>query len=562
MVSSSSDIGHGSNGSGSIRTSKISSSNRNNGRHLNQSMKGKKKRKTVSRKNAKNQSLNPGSTISTFNPRIIRTPTLEDLSKMTLAQAIFEATSSSQLLHTANRMWLPSDDNLAPHLRTQEVHHEKRIKAASQLLKRLGDFIGKEKGVVFDAQLWEEAERNGLKRSIVASSIPFHGDVLSPSYSEKEGRNICIALSGIHAIVGFTLPNLSSEFLNIDAGILEEISSLIRRADLNAANLFMYEAVEVRWAIRGIMARIGTPLLDLVVDRQDISADDEDLPCLLKKAIPNLEARVSQLPFDILPSCLNWEKMKGDESTVKSLLSAIPFSFDTITTRTGSKVEERRGTAWVAEEGIGSLAYSGKLMAPHSLPPIVANAMRQVERGILDHDGHEQLEIYCEEIGKYFDCALCNHYPNEESACKFHTDPEHGTYWERLTCVVSAGDADVRKFAFRPIPDLNDWDKYDPEMRKKNKIGSQKDREKGNGNGIIPGVILLFPGDVVKMDSECNDLFHHAVYNDQVSEVESQSLKKSDGRVSLVFKKAIDRGRGKRGHGKAGKGRRARKIKY
>jgi len=126
----------------------------------------------------------------------------------------------------------------------------------------------------------------------------------------------------------------------------------------------------------------------------------------------------------------------------------------------------------VADEGVGSLAYSAKLMPPHPLPSIVAKAMRQVEERMLaySNDGyyggsnaaaHEQLEICLQEMGGYFDCALCNHYPNEESACKFHTDPEHGSFWERLTCVVSAGNEDVRKFAFRPIPDINQWGKYE-----------------------------------------------------------------------------------------------------
>ena len=34
-------------------------------------------------------------------------------------------------------------------------------------------------------------------------------------------------------------------------------------------------------------------------------------------------------------------------------------------TADGKKVQERRHTAWLAEGGIGALAYSGKLMAPH-----------------------------------------------------------------------------------------------------------------------------------------------------------------------------------------------------
>ncbi len=86
---------------------------------------------------------------------------------MTIAQAIQEATSATQLLHTANRMWLPTDDDLAPHLRTQKIHHDKRIKAASQLLMKLGDWIGMGTGTVdvdvdtnvdVDVGVWGRAE--------------------------------------------------------------------------------------------------------------------------------------------------------------------------------------------------------------------------------------------------------------------------------------------------------------------------------------------------------------------------------------------------------------------
>ena len=57
----------------------------------------------------------------------------------------------------------------------------------------------------------------------------------------------------------------------------------------------------------------------------------------------------------------------------------------------------------------------------------------------------------------------------------------------------------------------------------------------------------MFPGDVVEMHAECNDLFHHAVYGRQDVSVgvgvdtasSDLTLKNSadDGRVSLVFSK-------------------------
>jgi hypothetical protein len=190
------------------------------------------------------------------------------------------------------------------------------------------------------------------------------------------------------------------------------------------------------------------------------------------------------------------------------------------------------------------------MMTPHPLPDIVSQAMRRVEDFMIENESNEQLELCCDTTGSFFDCALCNHYPNEDSACKFHTDPEHGTLWHRLTCVVSAGDSEVRKFAFRPIPQMNEWSKYETKKGRNAAIPKKPD------DAIIPAVIPLFPGDVVKMDNECNDLFHHAVYGRQ-SLGNFNPSHQSDGRVSLVFKKAIDRGNGKKGHGR---GRSTRRL--
>lgn len=504
-------------------------------------------------------------------------------------------------------MWLPTDDDLASHLRTQKIHHDKRIKAASQLLMKLGDCmgtmgtmdvgdmgmdVGMGMGVGFQPGIWMQAGENGLVRAILAASLPFgganDGNINNNDSVDVDGRNVCIALAGIHSIVGYTLPHASSKqmehTLNID--IVKAIQRLISDADGLAWTLPMYEAVQVRWAVRGILSRLGPllygPSCDEHYHADNIEHDIADNIDIANKVIPNLNKRVAKLPFDIIPSCVDWDSFDVDvdvdvdvddspmqenndmNNAMKSLLNDIPFNLDTITTRTGTRVEERRGTAWVAEDGIGALAYSGKLMNPHPLPAIVARAMRQVEEGIIAmaSEKNQELELCHDTIGKYFDCALCNHYPNEESACKFHTDPEHGIYWERLTCVVSAGNDDVRKFAFRPIPNENEWDRYETQTRNGNgngiNITSQSD------DSIVPAVIPLFPGDVVMMDGDCNDVFHHAVYGKQLSSTDATSVlgggTASDGRVSLVFKRAMDRGNGRRGHGKAGQGRRAKKY--
>lgn len=492
--------------------------------------KGKMQKSRNGNSKRRNNNQKQGNIKSTPKPVVKKIYTLEELSKMTIPQAIQESSSSHQLLETSKRMWLPSDENLAPHLKTQRIHHEKRIKAASQLLQKLGDCLGNEVGVKFHSEIWMQASENGLKRAILAASIPFVKDGVDDLES-IDGKNICMTLEGLHSIIGYTLPNSSSkEMQELDSEIVECIIRLVSLAEDLAWSLTMHEVCQVRWAIKGIHSRIG----HLLYDEGDMHN--------INSIIENLDQRVSKLPFDIIPSCIDWNKEVND-NIMGRLLDDIPFNFDIITTRTGDKVEERRGTAWVAADDIGALAYSGKMMTSHPLPDIVSQAMRRVEEYMIEHESNEQLELCCDTTGSFFDCALCNHYPNEDSACKFHTDPEHGTLWHRLTCVVSAGDSEVRKFAFRPIPQMNEWSKYETKKGRNAAIPKKPD------DAIIPAVIPLFPGDVVKMDNECNDLFHHAVYGRQ-SLGNSNSSRQSDGRVSLVFKKAIDRGNGKKGHGR------------
>jgi alkylated DNA repair dioxygenase AlkB len=332
-------------------------------------------------------------------------------------------------------------------------------------------------------------------------------------HREINCRYLNQALLALHALSGKTATT------SVHPHICKALRIMMERVEGMAQQVPLSEAVEMRWAARGLLARMGQARITGTADGADMQ-----LSLVLAKTLPNLELRVSALPFDIVPLGVQWDSLDLQD-VASTLRDAIPFSFDTIVTRSGSEVTERRGTAWVAEEGIGSLAYSGKLMPPHPIPNVVRDTMRLVETNILDDNVPRP----------FFDCALCNHYPNGESACKFHTDPEHGTLWERLTCVVAAGDE--RCFAFRPIPGTSTWSKWD------NVKGT-------NAEETLPAVIHLFTGDVVKMWGTCNDDFHHAVYTAEGDIV--------GDRVSIVFKRAINRG-GKRGHGLQGEGRRSRR---
>lgn len=284
-----------------------------------------------------------------------------------------------------------------------------------------------------DTSLWTD---DRLARAIEAAATPFEGRGVDRV--KVEGRAVSEALIGLASIAGRVPPPCLFESDEAEA-FTSGVARLISRAEGLANEFDLKDAVEARWAARTLMARLPG-----LADQQHASP------------MPQLDARVSHLPFDIFPLGIDWSSVCNGEyvdqpQLVSSLRDAIPFNFDTITTRTGSEVIERRGTAWVADEGIGALAYSGKLMKPQPLPSIVASAMRATERIVLDEDDNK--------FTAFFDCALCNHYPDTEAACKFHTDPEHGSLWDRLTCVVSAGDD--RRFAFRPIPEMSAWEDWD-----------------------------------------------------------------------------------------------------
>lgn len=512
---------------------------------------------------------------------------VEDASS--LGEAIQRAQSIQEYLSLIDKfVWLPTDEDLAPHLRTQAIHHEKRRRWGSQLLEGLGNaalemWERDPRGMISQLSpggslrdFWTDAR---LLRTISSVSLQFNGD--SVERPDKEGVWVASALKGLHVLSSCISPIAPSEGdLEPWIDLHRRVSRLIQSADklLSDERTAMKDTVEVRWAIRGLVARlrIANDFIDNTSIDGAVSVEK------LEFSFPNINARTSKLPFDILPHSLSWQMYSSSEYNgyptqplISDLLQSIPFNFDTLTTRTGATVTERRGTAWLAQDNIGALAYSGKLMPPQVLPDSVSSVMREIEQRCEAHQRHtnassktvtmqdgSMVEIIWDdntsnnlpfqELGQYiqnelmpiefFDCALCNHYPDGDSACKFHTDPEHGSHWHRTTAVVSAGTS--RKFAFRPIPDLSTWAEWDPMATKQSKEDA----------ACAPAAAQLFPGDVVFMSGACNDLFHHAVYASPFDEAGAHN-----SRVSLVLKRALDRGGGKKGHSLAGEGRRARR---
>lgn len=499
-----------------------------------------------------------------------------------LGEAVQQAETVEELLEVAAQFWLPSDPDLKPHLKAQSIHHEKRQRWAAQWLSKFGDVCLTTTLLNFESNLGVLCQDQRLGRAVLAAAIPYvkidattdTDNNQNIKSNDKERRLVREALLGLHTLVGHITSTTKANNKSDDA-VHEDIASgvqlLLERAEAMANEFSLQDAIEVRWAARGLEVRLNS-----ILDRA-IKKEEQTETIHLTSTFEKLDCRAAELPFDILPmgfdisspDLVNDESgldhtdedaattmVANNQNVMAGLQESIPFNYDTIVTRQGTGVVERRATAWVAEEGIGALAYSGKLMKPSPMPDLVRSIMRQVETAI-DAPSKD-----------FFDCALCNYYPDGETSCRFHTDPEHGTMWERLNVVVSAGNP--RRFAFRPIPEVTTWGEWDGG-------GGKDDNNNTNNNNLptgtkddttnAPVVIRFFPGDIVQMWGTCNDDFYHAVYPEScvpavLPHQQQQTNAVDVSRVSLVLKRAMVNGSGskqRRGHSNAGEGRRSRR---
>lgn len=498
----------------------------------------------------------------------------------TIGEAVQLATTVSDLLEIASTMlWVPTDPNLPIHFK-QSIHHDRRQRWSAQLLCKLGDLMivtptrarnDDDEDDDDQSTIWQD-ER--LARTVLAAAYPFYvspddgrmesgmisQDVLASFQTDgsNKGKSVRGALVGLATLAGkVPIVSTSTDSTSIHPDIVQGIHMLLQRAEAMAGDddeaSPLHEICEMRWASGGLLVRLGPSLYNTLCSHQDNNNMNDDnlnetnqistTNELFSKLLPKMQERVKHLPFDIVPmGVTEWANAIHHHDIMDRLQREIPFLFDTITTRTGASVTERRGTAWVTEPGIGALAYSGKLMPPTSpLPPIVQSTMRLVETAT-------------DMPRNFFDCALCNHYPTRDAACQFHTDPEHGTMWERASCVVAMGDS--RRFAFRPIPQLTTWQAWD--IRRFVSPDTSRDGKPNQQDECTPAVIQLFAGDIVQMWGTCNDDFHHAVYPGDASN-NSNDEGECFGRISLVLKRAMVHKGNRRGHGLVGEGRRSRR---
>ena len=443
-----------------------------------------------------------------------------------VGRAIELASSADQLLAAANRIDPPGPPFAKPHL-SQDVHQLKRQQTASNALTRLGKLlIGS--GTKCERHSAMRDERLPHLVSCAAEPSCARADGDDAALDEQSARAVARSLESLATLCAADAADCAGadrqSLWPLHAGALK----LASRAEALSDALRLPEAVSCRWAARRLLGTsLPTPKLDELSSRYPFDM----YPGVVALPLPAAAPSVDDMSSISLPSSSSSMPMPSmaalmPQLSVEALRDGIPFAQAELLTADGRRVRERRQTAWLAEEGIGALAYSGKLMNPS--PMEACDAVRRL-RDALEAD-----------LGERFDCALCNLYAEGgKAACAWHRDPEHGdeidgAKWARPTYVVSAGE--TRRFAFRP---------YRGDKTAAGATGA------GDGGEDDRHVVALFAGDVIAMDGECNEDYEHSVLSGQGRENEA-------ARVSIVFKRALVSRDGKRGHTLEGQGRRAR----
>ena len=350
----------------------------------------------------------------------------------------------------------------AAHLR-QHVHQVRRQRTARNALQRLARMLasgGRERDAVMDDSRFE-----ALCEAAAAPSIA-QEDVL-------EDAAVCAdALRALAAILAAQPPRRAA------GEVARHAEGLARRTSALAAALPAPVRTGAAWAAR----RLGV-------------AVEEESP---------LAAATSEIPFHVQINPLAGDALHALDTA--RLYDEIPFSRDVLVTRNGANVMERRATCWMADEGVGALAYSGKLMQSVPFTPGVAAIRDAVARA----------------SGERFDCALINWYEDGSCACAWHSDPDHGddpprAKWEQTTVVVACGQ--TRRFLFRPTP--------------------QPDG--GAASDVDSHVFNVAHGDLVWMVGHCQDDWQHSVARGELGDGD-------EPRISIVLKRSHLLPNGIRGH--------------
>ena len=475
------------------------------------------------------------------------------------AAALQDATTPEELLAAATLLVLPGEETA--HWQAQLVHRKRRRVASSRALARLARWLAPAACLVPDGPRDTTARDPRFHRLVRAAAAPLvephERDAAEDADDEDAEAEADAAADTIRALG--SLAPLPSHLDAACGAILaralahrpvpprvatpaawaarrlrlassaDETASLVARQSFDAAVGFPF----------AILPGLADGTRDGDSDVADLLEDENETTGVTNKGVPsgvpgvgqkNRTAANASSTGSSSSSSSGWldasqllesaaaaeSEPSGDVSscppvslTVDGLAAEVPFRAEQLVTRDGRRVDERRETCWMAEPGVGGLAYSGKVMSPTPFTPTVAKLRDWIWR----------------RTGQRFDCALLNLYPSGGVACAYHTDPDLGRLWARDSVIVSVGE--TRRFAFRKIGD------------------DERDALWFRVRG----------GDCVWMFADCNDAYEHCVYS---AEGEANDAP----RASIVFKRAMAKGKkGGGGHNAAGASKRKKSAK-
>lgn len=467
------------------------------------------------------------------------------------AAALQAADSWRDVLAASTLIVLPDEESVA--WQRQRIHRKRRAGGAARALGRIARWLaardklgagGEREQCVCDARFArliaaaaaptteggggagagaridddhdeDEEEEESAVRS---SSANHHPSPQSSLTAEERAGDVADALEALRALGSLApLPWVDDERRHPPGdpiAIRPNVSKLIRIVASSRPSIAPHDATPAAWACD----RLGL-FSDDVNDVNEMNGMNgtRGWDAATRRAGDVIKRAAEGLPFKILPDLATPRGRLPDdvvdldfELTVEALAAEVPFRAEKLVTRDGKRVDERRETCWMAEDGIGGLAYSGKVMSPAPFTPTVRRLRDSIEAS----------------TGERFDCALLNLYPGGDVACKYHRDPDLGLLWARDSIIVSVGE--TRRFAFR-------------------ELGRNEDEAHW---------FRLRSGDCVWMFANCNDDWEHCVMR-----AEGAAGENDGPRASVVFKRALAGRGGRRGHGLVGEGRRAGRKK-
>ena len=438
-------------------------------------------------------------TTATLNENTTRTPTVAT-TKTTVGALIQDAKTVEEILHAANEsLLLLGEETL--HFHFQDVHRQKNKSASVNGLKRLAKMMCSSSGSYEKKKKKNNNNERigGIVRLIKGASL----DGTNKTNRKKRASDGIDALRATASLLVSLFDEDEDEDEDDSDTSREEMRNacdeLARRVREDAEYFSDGDRIIFDWALRVIESTIASSSGETTTSerRGDATITVDEFP--FRYVTPNISNVLKNI-------------------TVEDLRKEVPFKAEKLITRTGKRVDERRETCFVAESGIGGLAYSGKIMEPTLLNEATLPLVTTIRNAIVEALKNDEDYAGCDID---FDCALMNLYPDGSSACAWHTDPEMGTVWDRDSVIVSIGE--TRRFAFRKLAG-----------------GGDKTQNDGEEEQVW---VRVHHGDCILMRDDCNDNWEHCVFG-------KENDSNNAARISLVFKKALSRGGGrKKGHG-------------